>query len=315
MTAWRPLRAGAVLCLVLASPGWAQDLDPRAYVHVPIDGTFLILGFGVSEGGIVTDPTLPITDIQASVMTPSVGAGRSFGLLGRTAQVFAVLPFSWADVSGSVLGDSRAARRSGLSDVRLRVSWLVKGAPASTVAELRKTPRRTILGVSLNVAAPIGEYDPEKLINLGTNRWAFRPEVAVSQPIGQRWLLDTYAGLWLFSANDEYYPGTQAKTQAPMGSFQAHVSYNFQPQLWAALDLTYYAGGRTTVEGVRGEDLQSNVRGGFTVALPVGQRHSIKIAVSRGAIVRRGADFITYSFAWQTAWAPRPTPAPRSTSQ
>jgi len=310
MAAWGRRLVGAWLCLVLASPAWAQDLDPRAYVHVPVDGTFLMLGFGVSEGGIVTDPTLAVTDVQASVLTPSVGAGRSFGLFDRTAQVFAVLPFSSADMSGKVFGDQRAAHRSGLSDMRLRMSWLVRGAPAFTVAELAKAPRRTILGVSLNMAAPAGEYDPEKLINLGTHRWAFRPEFAVSQPFGQRWLFDAYAGLWLFTANNEYYPGTQVKTQAPLWSFQAHVSYNFQRQLWAALDLTYYVGGRTTVEGVKAEDMQSNVRGGFTLALPVRQRHSIKIAVSKGAIVRLGADFVTYSLAWQTAWAPRPAPAP-----
>ena len=136
MRAARLLCAGAGLCLVLTAPASAQDLDPRAYVHVPIDGTFLMFGFGVSEGGIVTDPTLAVTDVQASVLTPSVGAGRSFGLLGRTAQVFGVVPFSWADVSGEVLGDQRAVRRSGLSDMRLRVSWLVRGAPAFTVAEL-----------------------------------------------------------------------------------------------------------------------------------------------------------------------------------
>jgi hypothetical protein len=295
---------------MLAAPVWAQDLDPRAYVHVPVDGTFLMVGFGVSEGGIVTDPTLAVTDVQASVLTPSVGAGRSFGLLGRTAQVFGVVPFSWADVSGKVLGDQRAVRRDGLSDMRLRMSWLVRGAPAFTVAELAKAPRRTILGVSLNVAAPVGQYDPEKLINLGTNRWGFRPEFAVSRPVGERWLIDAYAGLWLFTPNNESYPGAQTKTQAPMGSFQTHLSYNFQRQLWAAFDLTYYVGGRTTVDGVSTEDMQSNVRAGFTVALPVGQRHSIKIAVSRGAIVRMGADFTTYSLAWQSAWAPRPKPAP-----
>ena len=91
---------------------------------------------------------------------------------------------------------------------------------------------------------------------------------------------------------------------------QAHLSYNFQRQLWAAFDLTYYVGGLTTVEGVSTEDMQSNVRGGFTLVLPVRQRHSINIAVSRGAIVRMGADFVTYSIAWQTAWAPRPAAAP-----
>jgi hypothetical protein len=310
MPAVRLRWAGAGLCLLLASPAWAQDLDPRAYVHVPVDGTFLLVGFGASEGGIVTDPTLAVTDVQATVLTSSVGAGRSFGLLGRTAQVFGVMPVSWADMSGKVFGEQRTALRDGLSDMRLRMSWLVRGAPAVTAAELAKAPRRTILGVSVNVAAPVGEYDPEKLINLGTNRWAFRPEFAVSQPIGQRWLLDAYAGLWLFTANHESYPGTLTKTQSPMGSFQGHLSYNFQRQLWAAVDLTYYVGGRTIVEGVGTEDMQSNLRGGVTVALPVGQRHSIKIAVSSGAIVRLGADFITYSFAWQTAWVPRPALAP-----
>jgi hypothetical protein len=191
----------------------------------------------------------------------------------------------------------------------------VRGAPAASVLEIAKAPRRTILGVSLNLAAPTGEYYPDKLINLGTNRWSLRPELAVSKPIGQRWLLDTYAGVWFFTANDESYPGTLRKTQSPLGSFQGHLSYNFTRLLWAALDVTYYVGGRATVEGLAPTDLQNNVRVGGTLAVPVGQRHSIKIAASKGAIVRLGADFTTVSVAWQTGWAPRPTPAPSSTSR
>jgi hypothetical protein len=198
--------------------------------------------------------------------------------------------------------------------MRLRLSWLVRGAPAASVAELAKAPRRTILGTSLNVVAPAGEYNSDRLINLGTNRWSFRPEFAVSQPVGERWMLDTYAGVSFFTANSAYYPGTTVKTQAPIGSLQLHLSYNFTRQLWAAVDVTYYAGGRSTVEGIEGSDRQSNVRAGLTVAVPVGQRHSIKIAASRGAIVQRGADFNTYSFAWQTAWVGRPTTAPPATS-
>jgi hypothetical protein len=290
---------------MLASPARAQDLDPRAYAHVPVDATFLVWGFGVSEGGIVTDPTLAVTDVQATVLSPSLGVGRAFRLFGRTAQGFAALPFSFADVSGKVLGDAKAAQRAGLSDMRMRLSFLMRGAPASSAVQIAKAPRRTIVGASLNVAAPTGEYYADKLINLGTNRWSFRPELAVSQPIGQRWLLDVYAGVWFFGANNESYPGTLVKTQTPLGSFQSHLSYNFGPQLWAALDMTYYVGGRTTVEGIPPTDLQSNVRTGATAVLPMGQRHSIKIAVSRGAIVRLGANFNTYSVAWQTAWIPR----------
>ena len=306
----RLLCSAAGLCLVLASPVWAQDLDPRAYVHVPINGTSLIWGLGVSHGGVVTDPTVPITDLLATVTTPSVGLARSFNLFGKTAQGFAAVPFSWADLSGEVLGDAKTAHRAGLSDLRLRMSVLVRGAPASTVLQLATLPRRTILGASLSIVAPTGEFFPDKLINLGTNRWSFKPEFAVSQPIGERWLLDTYAAIWFFTANDSFYPGTLTKTQEPMGAFQGHLSYNFRRQLWAALNATYYGGGRTTVEGVANSDLQSNSRIGGTFVMPVGRRHSVKFAVSKGAIVRLGADFTTFSFGWQTGWVPRPKPSP-----
>jgi hypothetical protein len=174
---------------------------------------------------------------------------------------------------------------------------------------LAKAPRRTILGTSLTVVAPTGQFFPDRLVNLGTNRWAFKPEFAVSQPMGQKWLLDVYSALWLFTANDSFYPGTATRTQEPMGAFQAHLSYNFTRLLWAAFDATYYVGGRSTVDGIENNDRQSNTRVGATVAFPVGRRHSIKLAVSKGAIVRSGADFSTFSFGWQTAWVSRPAPA------
>jgi hypothetical protein len=267
-----------------------------------------VWGLALSHGGVVTDPTLPVTDINATVTTPSLGLGRSFSLFGKTAQGFAAMPFSWAEVSGKALGEERSTYRAGLSDMRLRLSVLVVGAPASNVLQLAKAPRRTIVGISLSAIAPTGEFYPDKLINLGTNRWSFKPELALSKPIGQRGLLDVYSGVWFFTANDAFYPGNKEKTQAPIGTVQAHLSYNFRRQLWAAFDATYYAGGRTTLQGVEGSDLQNNSRAGGTLVLPVGRRHSVKLAVSRGAIIRHGANFTTVSFGWQTGWVPRPKP-------
>jgi len=306
MSAWCRWCLAAGLCLTLASPASAQDLDPRAYAHVPVDATFLVWGFGVSEGGIVSEPTLPVSNVQATVLTPSIGFGRSFNLFGRTAQAFVAVPYSFAQIAGSVLDVASSTDREGFSDMRMRVSWLVRGAPTATIVQLAKAPRRTIIGTSLNFAAPTGEYYPDKLLNLGTNRWSVRPEFAVSQPIGRRWTLDAYAGVWFFAANNESFPGTQRKTQSPISSFQTHLSYNFEPQMWMALDVTYYVGGRITVGDGPPTDLQSNVRTGLTAVLPVGQRHSIKVAASRGAVVRLGANFTSYSVAWQTSWIPRP---------
>jgi hypothetical protein len=296
-----------LLCqLLFAAPLSAQDLDPRAYANVPVNGTFLVTGFSVSHGGVLTDPTLPVTDVNATVETPSLGLARSFGLFGRMAQAFAALPYSWAQASGNALGEARDITRAGLSDMRLRLSLLVRGAPAASVLEFMKAPRRTILGTSLTVVAPTGQFFPDRLINLGTNRWTIKPEFAVSQPIGERWLLDTYAALWLFTANNSYYPGTSVRTQSPVGAFQGHLSYSFRRQLWAAFDATYYVGGRTTTQDIENNNGQSNSRIGATLVLPVGRRHSVKLAASTGAIVRSGADFTTFSIGWQTGWLPRP---------
>jgi hypothetical protein len=260
--------AATFLSAVLASPLSAQDLDPRPYANVPVDATILITGFSVSRGGVLSDPTRPITDLRATVETASLGMARTFSLFGRTAQAFGVLPYAWAQLSGNVQGVGAETTRAGLSDARLRVSVLVRGAPASTLPEILKAPRRTILGTSVTVAAPAGQYAADKLINLGTHRWGFKPEFAVSQPIRARWLLDVYAGVWLFTANDSFYPGDLLRSQAPLASFQGHLSYNFTPQLWAAFDATYYAGGRTTIQGVANDDLQSNSRVGATLVLP-----------------------------------------------
>jgi hypothetical protein len=302
--------AGAMCLLLLAAPVAAQDLDPRAYANVPVNGTFLVWGFSVSHGGVVTDPTLPVTDINATVETPSVGVGRSFSLFGQTAQAFGALPYSWAQMSGKALGEARSTTRAGLSDMRLRMSVLVRGAPAASVAEFAKAPRRTILGTSLTVVGPTGQFFADRLINLGANRWSFKPEFALSQPMGQKWLLDVYTGLWLFTENHSFYPGASLRAQAPMGVIQTHLSYSIRRQLWAAFDATYYAGGQSTIQGVDNDDRQSNSRLGVTLVLPVGRRHSLKLAASRGAIVRSGANFTTYSIGWQTGWLPRPTPAP-----
>jgi hypothetical protein len=143
---------------------------------------------------------------------------------------------------------------------------------------------------------------PEKLINLGTSRWAFKPELAISQPFGKRWIIDVYAGLWLFTKNDSYYPGSSVRTQNPLGSFQGHISYNIQPLMWAALDMTFYTGGNSEIDGVPNHDRQSNSRIGATMVLPVGKRNSLKFAFSTGAIIRSGADFSTFSVGWQTTF-------------
>ncbi|MFO7668780.1 MAG: transporter [Bacteroidales bacterium] len=288
--------------LFTAEGSQAQDLDPRAYARIPVNVTVVFAGIGYSQGGILTDATLPLEDLQAKIGSPSLGVVHSFSLLGRTAQLSAALPYAWGDASATIAGVPQSTTRSGFSDMRFRFSWLLWGAPSATIGEIAKAPRKTILGSSLSIVAPTGQYFPEKLVNLGTSRWAFKPELALSQPLGKRWLLDFYTGIWIFTENDSFYPGSSVRKQDPLGSFQGHLSYNIQPLMWVAFDCTFYTGGRSTVDGAEMDDRQSNSRIGATMVLPVGKRHSVKFAFSTGAIVRSGADFTTISAGWQTTF-------------
>ena len=114
---------------------------------------------------------------------------------------------------------------------------------------------------------PTGQYDPTRIINFGSNRWGLKPEIGYSSVHG-RWIFDFAAGVWFFTTNDDFLGST--RTQDPIGSFEAHVSYNFPRGVWVAIDANYFTGGRTEIDGVEKDDLQRNSRVGFTLSLPLG---------------------------------------------
>lgn len=289
----------AICLLSFTALSSAQDLDPRAYTRVPVDITFLVTGFVYSFGGVILDPTVPIEDLEAKVWSPMLGIARTFNLFGLTSQAYIGLPFSWAQASGKALGEGNSISRSGLGDTRFRLSALLVGAPAATVEQIAKSSPQTIIGASLTVLAPTGQYFENKLINLSTNRWSFKPEMGISYRVKKHWLFDQYVGIWLFTDNHSFYPGTSDRSQDPLIAFQTHVSYNINRLMWAAIDLTYYTGGQSSIDDVYKDDRQQNSRIGATFNLPVDKQNSIKIAYSSGAIIRIGADFSTISIAWQ----------------
>lgn len=301
---WKCISIYTVLFFLInaANPLMSQDLDPRAYVWVPIKGNFFSSGIAFSQGGVLTDPSLPIENLKANVQTLNIGYARSFNLFGKTATAFAALPYTFGKASANVNGQLQNINRSGFSDMRMRLSVLLVGAPATPIEKFAQVKHKTILGLSVLVVAPTGQYFPDKLINLGTHRWSFKPELALSHPIGKHWLIDVYTGLWLFTRNNQFFTGTSIRTQQPMGSFQAHLSYNIKPKMWFAFDATYYAGGKSSVNDVYNDDRQDNSRIGATFVFPVLKRNSIKLAFSTGAIVRVGADFNTFSIGWQSSW-------------
>jgi hypothetical protein len=300
------LRVGAARTLALlaaAVTAGAQELEPRAYAPNPNGVNFVLLAYGHTGGSVVADPSLPFRDVEATVNSVALSYGRTFGLFGRSTSAGFVAPYLWGTAEGAVGEERRRVTRSGLGDARLRLSVNLIGGPALEPRAFAVRTPRTTLGMSLVAVVPSGQYDPSKLINLGANRWAMKPELGVSHPRGA-WYFELYAGGWLFADNPEFFGGSR-REQAPIGTLQAHVSHTFRPRLWLAGDATYYYGGRTTVDGTRNTDLQRNSRLGLTFSLPVGRRSSLKVAWATGFTTTIGGDFATLSLAWQTLWFTR----------
>jgi hypothetical protein len=299
----RAARVGVLVFLAALSvnPALAQEMEPRAYSSSPVGLNFVALAVGNTSGGLLFDPSLPIEDAAADLNLGVAGYARTFGLGGR--QALAGVGFSYAigSVEGVVFGDPVHTRKSGLADLRAKLSVNLLGPPAMTREQFAAAPRRTILGVSLTVQPPTGQYEEIRLVNLGTNRWAFKPEVGLSVPVG-RWFLDAYAGVWFFTNNDDFFPGDAVRRQDPLTSVQAHVSYTFRTRAWLAFNATWYGGGESTIDGGPESVRQNNTRLGGTFSWPLTARQSIKFSASTGASARTGSDFDTYLIGWQFAW-------------
>jgi len=300
----------ASLALTAGATVRAQDLSPRAYVITPLGSNAITLSYSYNSGDLQFEGAVPITDATGKFSVPVLAYYRSFGLFGRSANVLAAVPYGVGTFEGTVLGEQHSIYRSGLVDAQFRVSVNLLGGPAMTLPEIiqKKWRQKTLLGISLKVVAPTGQYDPTKLINLGANRWRFKPEIGYSQAFG-RFLLDGYASAWFFTknpeffSNNQYVTGTQVQTQSPIAAAELHLSYDVRPRYWVSLDANFWNGGKTSINGVENPvTLQRSSRVGATASFPVTRHGAAKISYAQGAYIRFGGDFRIISVAWQYSW-------------
>jgi len=302
---WRHL-----LCLGVILPAigfWstaalAQELAPRAYWPAPKGADVLVLGYQYSRGDIVTDPSLPITSTDSRINFAQLTYQHTSSLFGRTVNIQFNLPYTRGSTEGFAEGEFRSRHISAMADARARLSINLRGAPAMDEAgfqALRAKPR-TIVGASVMVQAPTGAYEADKLINAGTNRWAVKPALGVIWPVRPTWLVEFEFGAWFFGDNDNFLGTT--RQQDPILSSEFHLVKRFRPGFWAALDVNYYVGGRTTVDHAERADLQRNSRIGATVVFPIKGRQAIRFGFSTGLVTESGGDFESFSLNYLYAW-------------
>lgn len=283
-----------------SSPAAAQDLEPRLYQNAPVGLNAIFLGYGFSTGNVLFDSSLLIEDATADVHIVLFAYLRTLELFGRSAKFDVVLPFSDANFRGFLDGEFRTRDPTGIADPRFRLAVNLVGSPPLSAPEFRNYRQKTIVGVSLQVAVPLGQYDRTKLINLGANRWSFRPEIGVSRSL-RRWFLEMAAGGWFFTANNDFFGGSTFE-QKPILFIKGDAIYNFRPGLWLSFNFGIANGGETTVNGDFKANLQRNTRLGLTLSIPLAPRNSLKIVYTSGLSTRLGADFDSISVLYQYTW-------------
>lgn len=291
---------GFMLSAFGASDAFAQSIEPRAYSPAPVGINFAIVAYTESRGAIPTDAALPLSDIDLKVHATLLAYARSLNLLGKTGKFDLIVPVAKLKGTATYFGDPVERKVSGLGDGLARLTILFHGAPAMTPAQFRNYKQDLLLGASVQVSVPNGQYDGDRLLNLGSNRWAIRPELGASKTWG-RWTVESAVGAIFFTANDDFFGGHK-REQKPIYTVQGHAIYNLAPGTWLALNLNWFGGGRTVIDGVDDDNLQKNWRAGAVVAIPLNRRFSLKANASTGVSTRTGNNFDLFGVALQYRW-------------
>jgi hypothetical protein len=301
-----------IACCFLSFLGNAQDLAPRAYLITPVHSNAVTLTYSFYSGELLFDGAVPITDSTAKVNVSVVSYTHSLRILGRSANFSASLPYGLGNFKGTVIGNETKAYRSGAFDSSYRLSINLKGGPAMDVGDFRNWTQKTLLGFSFKLVAPTGQYDPAKLTNYGTNRWALKPEFGLSRRWGH-WVVDSYGAVWFFTANRNFFsgnqfsPGRNTQKQNPTFAFEGHLSYDVKQRLWASFDCNFWVGGKSSLNGVENPNtLQRNSRVGGTLSVPVSRHQAFKVSYNRGAYISYGGNYQNISVAWQYSWIGKP---------
>lgn len=306
----RPRFVLALLGLLLAIVGQvtAQDLAPRAYVITAVHSNAITITWGFYDGGVNLNGTIPIGNATGTYYVSTFTYYHSLNFFGRSANVTASLPYAVGTFQGNVSGQLKSIYRSGLLDSTFRFSVNLIGGAAMQPREFGKWKQKRLLGLSLKMLAPTGQYSSAKLVNWGSNRWGFKPELGYSERWGH-WLVDGYAGAWFYTTNPTYFdvPTPQPQSEAPIGSLEGHLSYDVMPRFWLSADGNFWWGGITSlssIQNVATKQIASRI--GVTASIPINTHQSIKLSYSNGTYIRFGGDYQKVSVAWQYSWLGKP---------
>jgi hypothetical protein len=286
---------------LLAQSALAQELEPRRWSHLPVGANFASAGYAYTDSDILFNPTLQLEDVSSEVHTTIIGYMRVLDFFGKSGRIDVVVPYSVGRWEGLLEGKLASTRRSGFHDPRFRLAVNLLGSPAQRGTNFRQIDVNTIVGIALEVFAPLGHYHEDKLINLGKNQWVFRPQVGIVHN-RNKWAAEITASAWIYTDNDDFYGGMK-REQDPLYSLQGHLIYTFRPGLWASFSSAYGGGAKSKIDGVESPDRTGKYLWAASFGFPINRLQGIKIAYMHGETVKdTGNNYDRIILAYSVKW-------------
>ena len=289
-----------LICIPLCLPIQAQELEPRSLTNLPVGMNFALSGYAYTQGSLLFDPALPIEDTDAKLHSIFAAYVRSINFFGLAGKVDAILPFGIGDWTGVYTGIDTATSRTGFGDIRVRLSFNFLGSPALKAQEFREYSPDRISGFSLQLIAPTGQYYPDRLINLGSNRWAFKPQWGYAWNY-EKWIWETYLSAWFYTKNNDFWGGNELKLK-PLYALKVHSIRKLNKGRWFAFNVGYAIGAQGYVNDELKDNRISTMRIMAVYAIPMGKNHLLRLDAKTGIRFEKGPDFNSIGMIYQYRW-------------
>ena len=296
-----------VVCVALAvlhlpHRSWAQFTDAHSYDNTPVGTNQVELAYTYVHANASLDTSIVVAGAKLNVNQGIINYTRYFGFFHHLMWVEAGVPV--AGLSGSISGTNIQGSTTGAGDSAYAFAMLLKGGLALTTEQFNHYHPTTTLGLSLTMTAPTGSYQPNRILNLGSDRWSFKPELAWSHPFGrdQKWEFDAYANVLLYTDNTAYR-GKEILRQDPLPGIEGHLSYSLTGNIWASFDTRYSFRGTTTVGEVPQDNAQQNLVLGTEMNISLNPRNTLIFEFAKAVVHNNGPAVVGFSVRYDYTWA------------
>ncbi|MGB5403888.1 MAG: transporter [Robiginitalea sp.] len=289
------------IVLLLYQNTFSQDIEPRRWSPIPLGTHVLGTGYSYTSGDVFFDPLLQAENVKIKAHSLAVSFAQPFKVGKKMGSISLLVPFSIADWNGLLSGEPAGVNRTGLADPRLRSSVLLAGPPAGNALELQQykleNPTYTTFGVSLAVTLPLGQYSEDKLLNLGGNRFVFRPQVGMIHYWG-KWSFELTSSVFLYTRNPDFFNDAD-RDQRPTFAIQSHLVKQLRGGAWLSLSAGYGLGGESVINRQPNGDFRSNLLMSASYSFLIAKRQGLKLTYIRSeALQDIGSDTHNFILAW-----------------